>query len=667
MSKHAVHVEREIARPADAVWAVAREFCGLWHPALASVTAERSAAGGLIRCFTVTGEDTVYRELLTLQSDTDRTLSYRHLEGIAGVEHYAATLAVLPLTSTTCRFTWSADVEAPEPRASQIAEGTRAVFEMGIDALMAAAVPVRRALPPVPDTPTRDFTIPGDPAAVLTSAGLVRGDTLCLFLHGIGGGRHNWLRQLPVAAQHMPAAALDLRGYGGSTLGPVQTTVDDVCADILQVMAHFQAKRLVLVGLSYGSWLATSFAMRHTEKLAGLVLSGGCTGMSEAGPEERQRFRQAREVPLDAGKTPSDFAPAVVDVIASPGASAEIRQQLFDSMAAIPAATYRDALRCFTNPPEAFDFSGLNLPVLFITGDHDRLAPPAEIRAVAQRVHAAARMPNVRFEVIPGAGHVCNVEQPEAYNALLDEFLLGLPRNHLPGAYPVAVVTAPSRKALKRQRILDAALKVFAQEGYAGTSMEAIAAAAGVSKPTLYTYFGAKELLFEAIMASGRDTMLEPFEHATQDLVADLHAFAWRYAGIVMDPQFLSLARLIIAEAQRFPAIGRAYQQAGPDRVLAGIMAYFMQQRAAGRLVFADAELAAQDFWALILSAPRNQALHMPDAIPASDEIARSLHNGLAVFLKAYSTHPADDLARLQDVVSTPQTTGEHHAAAEIH
>jgi TetR/AcrR family transcriptional regulator, mexJK operon transcriptional repressor len=225
----------------------------------------------------------------------------------------------------------------------------------------------------------------------------------------------------------------------------------------------------------------------------------------------------------------------------------------------------------------------------------------------------------------------------------------------------------PGRKALKRQRILDAALQVFAQEGYAGTSMDAIAAAAGVSKPTLYTYFGAKEQLFEAMMASGRDIMLEPFAHATQDLVADLHAFAWRYADIVMDPQYLSLARLIIAEAQRFPAIGRAYQQAGPDRVLAGIMAYFVRQRTAGRLAFADAELAAQDFWALILSAPRNRALHMPDAIPASAEIARSLHNGLAVFLKAYATHPADDLARLQDVVSTYKTRGEQHATAEIH
>ena len=93
------------------------------------------------------------------------------------------------------------------------------------------------------------------------------------------------------------------------------------------------------------------------------------------------------------------------------------------SMAAIPAATYADALHCFTHPPESFDFSRLTRPVLLMTGEHDRLAPPSEIGSIAQRISAAAPHPDVRFEVIAGAGHVCNVEQPEAYNAILTDFV----------------------------------------------------------------------------------------------------------------------------------------------------------------------------------------------------------------------------------------------------
>ncbi|NEY91643.1 TetR/AcrR family transcriptional regulator [Tabrizicola oligotrophica] len=201
----------------------------------------------------------------------------------------------------------------------------------------------------------------------------------------------------------------------------------------------------------------------------------------------------------------------------------------------------------------------------------------------------------------------------------------------------------------KERRILDSALKVFADQGYSGTSMDAIAALAGVSKPTLYQYFGSKEQLFGAIMAEQRDTMLGAFEEPDGlGLVPELWAFSWHYAGTVLRPEFLSLARLIIGEAQRFPEIGRAYQAAGPERMLAGMMDYLMARKAEGRLTFDDAEMAAEDLWGLVLSAPRNRALHDPENLPSRADLNRFITNGLRVFLKAYSTDPATDLAQLQ-------------------
>ena len=138
--------------------------------------------------------------------------------------------------------------------------------------------------------------------------------------------------------------------------------------------------------------------------------------------------------------------------------------------------------------------------------------------------------------------------------------------------------------------------------------------------------------------------------------VQDLHDFAWHYADTVMRPELLSLARLIIGEVQRFPEIGRAYQASGPDRVLAGIMDYLTRRRGEGRLEFDDAELAAQDLWGLILSAPRTQALYMPDDIPDRAALARYIHNGLRVFLKAYSAAPEADLAKLAALDPTGET-----------
>lgn len=204
----------------------------------------------------------------------------------------------------------------------------------------------------------------------------------------------------------------------------------------------------------------------------------------------------------------------------------------------------------------------------------------------------------------------------------------------------------------RERRVLDAALKVFAEAGYSGTTMDAVAMEAGLSKPTLYQYFESKDALFSAMLLGERDQMLDAFQHPTgKGMVADLHEFAWDYADTVLRPDLLSLARLIIGEVQRFPEIGRAYQQSGPDRLLAGIIDYLDKRRADGRLVFDDAELAAQDLWGLILSAPRTQALYMPDSLPDRSELARYVNNGLRVFLRAYSTKPGEDLATLEALI----------------
>ncbi len=428
MAKDRVQVTGRIAAEPNAVWAVLDDFAAAWHPWVATIRAERDARGALVRAFTVGGEAGLYREQLTYLSGSDRVLAYTHLEGIEGCDRYDARITVTEAEGGDTLVTWSAEVEASGARLQAICDGTRAVFEAGLAALPGVLGRVPKADGPMPaPVPLAPLVFDDLPRLALTVTPDLGDGRLCLFLHGIGGGRVNWHSQLQAVGGVIRAAALDLRGYGNSSLGPKQSKVDDYCADILRVMEKLGAKRLVLVGLSYGSWIATSFAMRHPELLDGLVLSGGCTGMSEAGPDEREAFRVSREVPLNAGQVPADFAPAVVKVLAGPGASDDVKRALLGSMAAIPAATYRDALVCFTNPLERFDFSRLTMPVLMMTGEFDRLAPPAEIRGVASRIWDAAPRPVVRFEVIPDAGHVCNVEAPGAYSRHLLDFIRDLP------------------------------------------------------------------------------------------------------------------------------------------------------------------------------------------------------------------------------------------------
>ena len=478
-------------------------------------------------------------------------------------------------------------------------------------------------------------------SCLATPKALAAPETLVLCLHGIGGLAENWRPQMESLGQRFPIAALDMRGYGHSPLGLRPAGIDDLCEDIRASAAAFSARRLILVGLSLGSWLATSFAMRHPDLLAGLVLAGGCTGMSEAPAPTRKAFLASRLTPLNAGQTPADFAPEVVKIITGPKAGRDTKAALSASMASIPPEAYRDALITFANPTEKFDFTRIPCPVLMMTGAHDRLAPPDEIKGVAERIFTAqTRRADVRFELLEGAGHVCNLEQPQAFNRHLDTFLTRIIGRD-------AAKSGGAKKPALKQRILAAALAEFAAASFDGASMDRIAQAAETSKPTLYRHFANKEGLFQAVLDQGRGHILTPLDGDGAPMVEQLWDFAWTYADFVLRPDMLSLARLILGEAERHPTHTALYHKAGPARALAGIRTYLETRRDAGLLTFEDSEMAAQDLWALILSGPRDFHLHHVGTAPDRQQICRAVTKGLATFFRAYSTNPKRDLKRL--------------------
>ncbi len=642
-----LQVKREITSdaPADEIWARARQFTSAWHPDIAWMKAEDD---GKTRCFGVTGESGEYVERLTYYSSSERRMGYTHLSGIGGIEGYNAWLTVSP-EGDGSRITWQADLSAPSPRAEAIAAGTGVIFERGLAALISQTAPLEIAEPPEPKTATIERRSLGQVPrlSILTAERTVCADTLLLFLHGIGGAASNWQAQLEQFGTDYALAALDMRGYGDSTLGFRPSDIDAYCADIELVMQHFSAKRVVLCGLSMGAWIATSFAMRHSNRLAGLVLAGGCTGMSEADEAERSSFRLSREKPLAEGQTPADFAGSVIDVISGPNAPETARRALLASMTAIPAASYGDALSVFCNPLEQFDFARITCPVLLMTGEHDRLAPPSEIRAVATRmqdaIRGAGQIPDIRFEMLPDTGHVCNLESPDGFNAPLAEFL-----SHIEGLRPTRRSVAREAVRLeKHERILAAAHEEFCSKGFSGASMDDLAARAAVSKPTLYRYFGDKHALFAAVLERGRAHLVSPLSDAQEPFVDALWRFSWIYAEFVLRPDMLSLARLILGEAARYPEHVAHYHDNGPGRALLDIVAFLRARAAAGEAQINDPTLAAHDLWSLILSGPRDYYMHHVDESPSRTELIRNITHGLSVFLRAYSCHPKADLARL--------------------
>ena len=154
--------------------------------------------------------------------------------------------------------------------------------------------------------------------------------------------------------------------------------------------------------------------------------------------------------------------------------------------------------------------------------------------------------------------------------------------------------------------MLDAATNLFLRDGYGTTSLEAVAAAAGVSKRTLYARFSGKAALLQMVVARLITNWLPAFDAEIgqgSGLRDTLLGSARVMLATALTPQALGLYRLIIAEIGRFPELALVMRDAGAaagtDR-LANVMA------AAG---ITDPIWAAEQFMALVLSVPQRRGL----------------------------------------------------------
>ena len=159
------------------------------------------------------------------------------------------------------------------------------------------------------------------------------------------------------------------------------------------------------------------------------------------------------------------------------------------------------------------------------------------------------------------------------------------------------------RTQAKRERIHQAAQTLFMQQGFEATSMDAIALAAGVSKPTLYRYYQNKEALFIAVLEQlavghlSNDALLalrgRPMENLSV-LEEALTLWAQETIKSILHPTYIGLVRLLIAELPRFPQLGRYFSQAVPQQGGAFLREILENARQHGVIVGDDLELGGR-------------------------------------------------------------------------
>ena len=196
----------------------------------------------------------------------------------------------------------------------------------------------------------------------------------------------------------------------------------------------------------------------------------------------------------------------------------------------------------------------------------------------------------------------------------------------------------------KRRRILDSALDVFVAHGYVGTSTDQLAAAASVSKQTLYRAFGDKQSLFAALIHAACDRIHDPFAPFVEDMAhvqsaeSAIRTLAEQFASSILSPDTQQLRRLVIAEAVRFPELGQLYWERGFARMLLSISQCLAVLDKRSLLRVANPELSAQQFAGMLLWIPSNRIMFLGATSPIrAEELRATIDDGIAAFLRAHS------------------------------
>lgn len=193
----------------------------------------------------------------------------------------------------------------------------------------------------------------------------------------------------------------------------------------------------------------------------------------------------------------------------------------------------------------------------------------------------------------------------------------------------------------KVRQILGGARAVFLRDGFDGASMSDIAREAGVSKGTLYVYFPSKEALFAANVRDDRRRQAEqmvPF--ASDATIAEaLTGIGLNFMRELLAPSHIAQVRTVTAAAAKFPEIGTAFYEAGPDYGQRRLAAFL-----AGRhdIAPADCDLAAVDFVNLMQGTLLRRALFGSE-IASEADIVETVRRGVESFLRLY---PPTDASR---------------------
>lgn len=223
-----------------------------------------------------------------------------------------------------------------------------------------------------------------------------------------------WDAQVAAWSGRFRILRYDQRGHGGSGLTDTPATLDQLVADALALLDHFGIATASVGGVSMGAATVLGLAGRHPDRVTRVLASDGQAKTAPGGAQgwhDRIAFARTNGMPaVVAATVPRWFRPGFIE-----DGNADYRRALA-MMGSTTLDGYVAGATALTNYDFEADLPSIRVPVLLVAGAQDG-AMPATMRALQPRIVGS------RFQEIPDAGHLPNLEQPDAFNAIAGAFL----------------------------------------------------------------------------------------------------------------------------------------------------------------------------------------------------------------------------------------------------
>ncbi len=240
-----------------------------------------------------------------------------------------------------------------------------------------------------------------------------------VLLHGFLCDSRVWRRQLADLSDEFTVVAWDAPGAGLSSDTPDPFTITDWAHSLAAFLGAVGVERGHLLGLSWGGVLAQEFYRLYPARVQRLILAdtyAGWKGSLGAAVAQERLARCVRESSLPAEEFVARWVPKEFFTEA---ASPELQAEMSAVVSGFHPAGFRLMARALAETDTTDVLPTIAVPTLLLWGDGDRRSP----LSVADRFHLS--IPTARLEVIPNAGHVSNMEQPERFNLHVRQFCQG--------------------------------------------------------------------------------------------------------------------------------------------------------------------------------------------------------------------------------------------------